>query len=132
MTNKAEEMLDAFNRNTLRRIFGPTQDGKGRRTRYNAGICDLCKDMKVTEFTKFRRLQWARHVIIMEERRISKKVLQQTIHCNRRAGEPRERWEDGLREDAIELLGIRAWKTKAKRREFWRLRIEEAKAPYGL
>jgi hypothetical protein len=57
MTNKAEEMLDAFERKTLRQIFGPTQDEKGWRTTYNAKIYDLCKDIKVTEFIKFRRLQ---------------------------------------------------------------------------
>jgi hypothetical protein len=88
--------------------------------------------MKVTEFIKFRRLQWAGHVIRTEENRMPKKALQQTIHGNRRVGKPRKRWEDGMREDAVELLGIRAWKTKAKDREFWRQRIEEAKARYGL
>jgi hypothetical protein len=49
---------------------------------------------------------------------IPKKAVQQTIHSKRRVGKPRKRWEDGVREDAIELLGMRAWKIKAKEREF--------------
>jgi hypothetical protein len=49
-----------------------------------------------------------------------------------RIGKPRKRWECGLRENVVEVLGIRARKTKAKNRESWRQRIEEAKAPFGL
>jgi hypothetical protein len=132
MTNQAEEMLGAFERKTLKRIFCPTQDEKAWRTRYNAEIYDLPKDMKVTEFIKFRRLQWAGHIIRMEEHVTSKKALQQTIHCKRRVGNPRKRCEDGVREDAVELLRIWAWETKAKDREFWGQHIEQTKARYGL
>jgi hypothetical protein len=41
-------------------------------------------------------------------------------------------WEDVVREDSIKVLGTKAWKIKAKDRQFWTQRIEEAKAPYGL
>jgi hypothetical protein len=90
MTNKAEEMLDTFERKILRQIFSPTQDDKGWRIRYNAKMYDLYKDMKVTEFIKFRRLQWAGHVIRMEENHIPKKALQQTIHGKKWMGKPRK------------------------------------------
>jgi hypothetical protein len=89
--NKVEEMLDALERKILRQISSPKQDEKGWRTRYNAKIYDLYKDMKVTEFIKFRRLQWAGHVIRMEEHHISKKALQQTVHCRRWVANPRKR-----------------------------------------
>jgi hypothetical protein len=68
----------------------------------------------------------------MEKNRMPKKALQQTTHGKRCVGKPRKRWEDGVREDAVELLGIWAWKAKGKDTEFWRQRIEEAKARYGL
>jgi hypothetical protein len=68
----------------------------------------------------------------MEEHHISKKALQQTVHCRRWVANPRKRWEDGVREGAAELLAIQTWKTKVKKREFWRQCIEEAKAWYGL
>jgi hypothetical protein len=45
---------------------------------------------------------------------------------------PQEKWEDGVREDVVVLLGTRAWKTEAKDKESWRQRIEEAKARFGL
>jgi hypothetical protein len=98
----AEKMLGAFERRTLRMIFGPTQDEEGRRTRYSAEIYDLYKDMKVTEFMKFRRLYWAGHVIRMEDNNIPKNALQQTIHDKRQVGKPRKRWEDGVRKNAVE------------------------------
>jgi hypothetical protein len=59
--------------------------------------------MKVTEFIKFRKLQWAGHVVRMEENRMPKEALQQTVHGKRRVGKSRKRWEDGVREDAVEL-----------------------------
>jgi hypothetical protein len=61
-----------------------------------------------------------------------KKALQQTIYGKRATGKPGKRWEDAVQEDSIKLLGTKAWKTKAKDRQFWRQCIEEAKAQYGL
>jgi hypothetical protein len=52
----------------------------------------LYKDMKVA-FIKFRRMQWAGHVIRMAEHCTPKKALQQTIHSGCRVGKPRKEWE---------------------------------------
>jgi hypothetical protein len=68
----------------------------------------------------------------MNDERISKKALQQTIYGKRAVGKPRKRWEDAVREDSIKLLETNAWKTEAKDRQLWRQYIEEAKARYGL
>jgi hypothetical protein len=70
--------------------------------------------VKVTEFIKLRRLQWAGHVIRMEDNCMPKKALQQTIHSKRQVGKPRKSWEDGVREDAVELLGYGLGKLKPK------------------
>jgi hypothetical protein len=47
----------------------------------------------------------------------AKEVLQQITHSNRRVGKPRERWEDGVSDDGIMLLGTQTSKTKTKDRE---------------
>jgi hypothetical protein len=65
MLSKAEEMLYAFKRKILRWIYSPIKNDKGWRIRYNTGIYDVCIDMKVTPFVKFRTMQRARHVISM-------------------------------------------------------------------
>jgi hypothetical protein len=55
------------------------------------------------------------------------------VYFPRRAvGKPKKRWEDAVQEDSVKLLGTKAWKTKAKDRQFWRQHIEETKAQYGL
>ena len=66
------------------------------------------------------------------EHRMPKEVLQQIIHSKRRVGKPRERWEDGVRDDSIMLLGTPASKSKGKGRESWKQCIEGVKAIFGL
>ena len=100
----------------MRWTYSPIKDDKGWRIRYNNENYDFYKEIKVATFIKFRRLQWAGH-IRMVEHRIPKKALQQTIHSNRRVGKPRKRWKDGMREDAVALCGTWTSKTKAKDRE---------------
>jgi hypothetical protein len=69
----------------------------------------------------------------MEEHCIPKIKSPATNNLQQENGrKPRKRWENGAREDAIILLGIRAWKTEAKDREFWRQHIEKVKASFGL
>jgi hypothetical protein len=77
--------------------------------RYNNEICELYKDLKLSLFTELKRLQWAGHVVRMEDNHIPKKVTQETIHVygKRRIGKLRKRWEDTVREDANKFLGLR-------------------------
>jgi len=53
---KAEEVLDTCKRKILRRIYCPLEDDKVWRIIYNTEIYYLWKDMKVTAFSKYRRL----------------------------------------------------------------------------
>jgi hypothetical protein len=57
-----------------------------------------------------------------------KKALQQTIYGKRAVGKPRKRWEDAVQDDSTKLLGTKAWKTKAKDKQFWRQRIRGGQA----
>jgi hypothetical protein len=132
MTRKSEEMLVAFERKILRRIYGPKKVEGVWRLRYNTEICDLYKEVKVSLFIKLRRLQGAGRVMRMYDERIPKKALQQTVYGKRAVGKPRKRWEDAVWEDCIKLLGMKAWKTKGKVRQIWRQCIEKVKARYGL
>jgi len=43
-------------------------------------------------------------------------------------GNPRNRWEDAVRRDAVDLLQIQTWMAAARKREFWRKEIGEAMA----
>jgi len=83
------------------------------------------------EDIKIRRLEWAGHIIRMEEERIPKKVLNGNFLTARPVGRPRTRWADVDQRDALQLLGTRGWRRSANRDE-WRRLMREAKARKGL
>jgi hypothetical protein len=64
---------------------------------------------------KFRRIGWVAH-IIMEER-IPKKVLNGKFHNTKSLGKQRTRWEDVVRRDALQVLGMRGWRRQHRNRE---------------
>jgi hypothetical protein len=81
---------------------------------------------------EIRRLEWAGHIIGMEEEGIPKKVLNGNFHTTRPMGRPRTRWANVVQGDALQLLGIRRRRRRAVNRdEWWRL-MGEAKARKGL
>jgi len=91
----------------LRRIYGPTYEGGCWRPRWNNELYSLYKELNIVEDIKIRRLEWAGHIIRMEEERIPKKVLSGNFHTTRPVGRPRTRWADVVQRDALQLLGIR-------------------------
>jgi len=70
----------------------------------------LCHVFKFVDDMKIRRLGNARHVVRMEDEKIPKKVLNGEFHKIRRVGKPRTRWEEVVRRDTPEILGIRGWR----------------------
>jgi hypothetical protein len=68
----------------------------------------------------------------MEEERIPKRVLNGNVHTTRPVGRPRTRWADVVQSDALQLLRIRGWRSKAANRDEWRRLMREAKARKGL
>ena len=86
----------------------------------------------MVEDIKIRRLEWAGHIIRMEEERIPKKALNGNFHTARAVGRPRSRWTDVVQRDALQLLEIRGWRRRAANRDEWRRLVREAKARKGL
>jgi len=84
------------------------------------------------EDIKITRLEWAGHIIRMEEERIPKKVLNGNFHTTRPMGRQRTRWVDVVQRDAVQLLGLRGWKKRAANRDEWSRLMWEAKARKGL
>jgi hypothetical protein len=84
------------------------------------------------EDIKIRRMEWAGHIIKMEEKRIPIKVLNGNFHTTRPVGRPRNRWADVVQRDALRLLGTRGWMRRAANRDEWGRLMREAKARKGL
>jgi hypothetical protein len=55
--------------------------------RWNNELCNLYKGSNIVEDIRIRRLEWAGHIIRMEEERIPKKVLNGNFHST-------NQWED--------------------------------------
>jgi len=104
----------------------------GRRPRWNSELYSLYNDPNIAGDIKIRRSGWAGHIIRMEEERISKKVLNGNFYTTRPVGRPRARWADVVQMDALKLLGIRGWRTRAENRVEWRRLMREAKTRKGL
>jgi hypothetical protein len=102
------------------------------RPRWNNELYGLYKEPNIVEVIKIRRLEWAGHMIRMEEERITKKVLNGNFHTTRPVGRPRTRWADVIQRDALQLLGIRGWRRRAVNRDERRHLLREAKARKGL
>ena len=78
-----------------------------------AGQNTVYKEPNIDADIKIRRLEWAGHIIRMEEERIPKKVLNGNFHVTRPVGRPRTRWADVVQRDALQLLGTRGWRRRS-------------------
>jgi hypothetical protein len=66
---------------------------------------ELLDGPDIVKFIKFKRLQWASHIVQMDNSRIPKKVLDRKYHGRRPVGRPQLRWEDNIRRDSLLLDG---------------------------
>jgi len=55
----------------------------------------------------------------MEENRIPKRVLHMNLGTRRLRGRPRNRWQDGVRENG-RIVGGKGWQEKVYNREEWK------------
>ena len=88
----------------------------------------LYKEPNIVENIKIRRIEWAGHIIRMEDERIPKMVLNGNFDTTRPVGRPRTRWADVVQRDTIQLLWTGGWRRRAANRDEWRRLTREAKA----
>jgi len=116
----------------LRRIYDLTQERGCWAPRWNSELDGLYNEPDTVEDIKIRRLEWAGHIIRMDEERIPKKVLNGKFYTTRLMGRPRNRWADVVQRDALQLLGIRGRCRRAENRDEWRRLVREAKVQKGV
>jgi hypothetical protein len=108
----------------LRAIFGPTNDNREWKIKYN-------KDSDIITYIKINRLRWAGHVIRLEEQNPTRGVFAAVVEGRRQKGGPKLRWEDGVTGDA-KKLGERHWRSTARNRDGWQKFLRKALAQSGL
>jgi hypothetical protein len=62
-----EQMVNTFERKILGRIYGPTHERGCWHPRWNNKLYSLYKEPNIMEDIKIRRLEWAGHIIRIEE-----------------------------------------------------------------
>jgi hypothetical protein len=97
----------------------------------NYELNELIGHSDIVRFIKGRRRAWLGHVMRMDEKRISNRVLERKPTGRRIRGRQRKRWVEDIEED-IEALGIRGWRKLSKERTEWRRITEKAKTHSGL
>jgi len=121
------KMLMAWERKTLRKIYGPTKENGQWRIKANEELRTKYKSQDIVTVIKIRRLAWLGHVSRMNEIRSVKKIFEGKLEGRRGRGRPRLRWLNDV-EDDLRKLGLKGWRMKALNREEWVSIIREAKA----
>jgi hypothetical protein len=119
------------------RIYDPIQDKLLWRPSWNNEIYNLYKDLNSVDEIKIIRLGWAGHVVRMEDEGIPPsqpkiKDLSGKFRNKRPMGKPRTKWEDVVRRDTSQILGIRGWRRRAEDEKEWRRLLRETKAQKGM
>jgi hypothetical protein len=101
---KEEHRLRVFENRVLRRIFGPKKDevtGECGKL-HNEELNDLYSSSNVW-MIKSRRMRWVGHVAHMGKRIVAYRVLVGNPEGKRTLGRPRQRWEDNIKMDLLEV-----------------------------
>ena len=92
---------------------------------------DLVGNADIVRFIKRRRIAWLGHVMMMDEKRTPKRVLEWKPIGKIIRGRPRKRWIEDVEED-IQRVEIRACRKLCKERTEWKRITEKAKTNSGF
>jgi len=68
----------------------------------------------------------------MEDERLAEKFLNGKFCNTGPVGKPRRGWENVVRRDTSQIVGIRKWSRRAEDRKEWRRVLRETRARKGL
>jgi hypothetical protein len=120
-----------FERQILRKIFGPVNTDNIWRIRNNMEIDKLTEGADIVRFIKAQRIKLLGHIQRMDKARPTKKLLDWKPMGTRPVGRPRQRWQEYFMED-LKKLKVKNWKETAKDRRTWRDLAEKVKIHKGL
>ena len=100
--------MKVYENRVLKRVFGPKRDevtGEWRKL-HNVGLRDLYSLPNIVRVVKSRRMRWTGHVALMGEGRGVHMVLVGRSEGKSPLGRPRRRWEDNIKMDLREVVGV--------------------------
>lgn len=120
-----------FEKNILRRTFGPKRNKEGSyEIRLNRELNTLFNKPSIVATLKSQRIRWAGHVWRAKDQLLWT-ITKWKPNKSRPRGKPRQQWEDRVKED-IKMLGVMNGGELVEYRETWREIVEAAIGPYGL
>jgi hypothetical protein len=122
-----ERRLSLFERKVLRCTFGAEQENEIWRKIYNYELYEIFNDSHIVNYIKVKRLEWAGHLMCMNDSRNLKKILNTKLDGVRRVGRPKMRWEGGVDQD-MRILEVKNWKKVALDRDEWAKLLKKARA----
>jgi len=126
-TTKDENNLRIFERQILRKIFGPVDVDNIWIIRNNMQIDKLIYGADIVRFIKAQRIRWLRYIQRMDQARPTRKLLDWKPMGIRPVGRPRQRWQEDVMEKSKKKLKVKNLKGIAKDRKTWRDLAEKAK-----
>jgi hypothetical protein len=126
-----ERLLSVFERRILRCIFGAVQENGVWRKRYNHELYELFNEPDIVKYIKINRLDWAGHVMCMDNNRTVNKVYDTKPIGIRKIGRPKLRWEDDVIQDT-KTSGVKNWRNVTMEKESWQKLLREARTHVGL
>jgi hypothetical protein len=116
----------------LKKIFGPVQNEDGSwRIRMNYELNELIGNAEIVRFIKSRRIAWLCYVMLMDDKRTPKRILQWKPVGTRTRGRPRKSWIAAIEED-LQIMGVRRRIKQCEERAEWKKIIDKAKTHSGL
>jgi len=109
LTAKDENNLRIFERQILRKIYGPVNIDNNWRIRKKREIDKLREGAGVVKFIKAQRIKWLGHVHRMDQARPDRKLLDWKPMGITPVGIPRQRWQEDVME-GLEKLKVKNWK----------------------
>ena len=91
--------LRIFERQILRKIFGPVNIDNVWRIRNNMDIDNLIEGAYIVRFNKVQRIKWLGHIQRMYQARPTRKLLDWKPRGSRPVGRPRQRWQEDVMGD---------------------------------
>jgi len=92
LTTNDENNPHIFERQILRKIFGPVRIDNIWRIRNNMGIDKLIEGADIVRFIKAQRIKWLGHIQKMYQARPARKLLDWKPMGTRPVGRTRQRW----------------------------------------
>jgi len=127
LTKKEKQAVLIFERNILRRIYGPKYEKGEWKSRTNQELVEMSKGENIVKWIKGQRISRLGHLERVEEDRMPKKIFTEELEGTRRRGRPRERWKEEVERD-LQVLGVRRRRELVADSRKWKDIVRHAKA----